>query len=100
MRGGWSLDVACKDPVIGKSWDLADPDVLEEAAVLLKRDKPSLLILSPPCTKFSNLLRLGGREVPRALWIHAVRMVNAAVRLAEIQLEAGRHFVFEHPLTS
>ena len=27
-------------------------------------------------------------------------MVNVAVKIAEMQLDAGRHFVFEHPLTA
>ena len=100
LRAGWSLDVKSVDKTTGRSWNLLDPVQREMAFDLVRRDKPHTVILSPPCTKFCALLRLCKNGVDRKDWIEAVRMVNAAVKIAEIQLDAGRHFVFEHPLTA
>ena len=94
------MDITHQDGVTRRSWDLANPSQAEEAFNVVKRDKPQLVMLSPPCTKFCNLWNLMKKDVPRDEWLHAVRMVNVAVRIAEIQLDAGRHFVFEHPLTA
>ena len=70
------------------------------AFVLVRRDKPKTVILRPPCTRFCALLRLCRNGIYRGEWLDAVRMVNTAVRIAEMQLDGGRHFVFEHPLTA
>ena len=67
---------------------------------MIRRDKPRLIVLCPPCTKFSRLLQLRKYSIPRAEWLRAVRMVNVAVRCAELQLDGNRHFVFEHPLAA
>ena len=100
LRGGWSLDIIGDDDVTQRRWDLSCPKHAEEAFRLVARDKPRLVVLSPPCTKFSSLWFLMKKAMPREEWLHAVRMVNVAVKIAEIQLDGGRHFVFEHPLTA
>ena len=100
LRSGWSLDIQHVDGATGRRWDLAKPGQMQEALDLIRRDKPFLVTLSPPCTKFCALLQLCRHPVDRQQWLEAVRMVNFAVRVAELQLDARRHFVFEHPLTA
>ena len=67
---------------------------------MLRRDKPGLLVASPPCTLFSALQHLAGDTSRRneEAWKDAVEMVNFAVRMCREQMRAGRKFVFEHPL--
>ena len=74
--------------------------MIEQTLDMVRRDEPFFVSLSPPCTKCCALLRLCQHPVDRREWIKAVRMVNVAVKMAEIQLNAGRHFLFEHPLTA
>ena len=100
LRGGWSLDIRTADGVTGRRWDLLNPVGRDMAFDLIRRDKPHTVILSPPCTKFCALLRLCKNGVDRKSWVEAVGMVNIAMKIAEMQLDAGRHFIFEHPLTA
>ena len=93
MRAGWS-------GITGRRWDLLNVKEREMAFDLVRRDKPHTVILSPPCTKFCALLRLCRNRIDRGEWLDAVRMVNTAVRITEMQLDGGRHVVFEHPLTA
>ena len=100
FRAGWSLDIRHEDGITHRKWDLANKDEAEEAFTMIKRDKPQVVILSPPCIKFCKLWNLCKTGVPRRDWLHAVRMVNVAVHAAHLQLDGGRHFVFEHPLSA
>ena len=71
------------------------------ARALVLRDRPGLLILSPPCTRFSHLQNLHPQGLPAernpAAWAEAIAFVDFAMELAEVQRVAGRSFVFEHP---
>ena len=100
LRAGWSLDILHEDGRTKRRWDLSKREGAEEAFRMVERDRPQLVTLSPPCTKFCALWHLVKHGVPRHEWLQAVRMVNVAVRIAELQLDGGRHFVFEHPLTA
>ena len=100
FRAGWSLDIRHEDGITKRRWDLSNLAEAEEAFRMVQRDKPQLVVLCPPCTKFCNLLNLNRRAVPRKDWIVAVRMVNVAAKIAELQLDGHRHFVFEHPLSA
>ena len=100
LRAGWSIDILHEDGITGQRWDLARRDHQEKLFELVRRDKPHTISLCPPCTKFCALLRLCRKDVDRKEWLNAVRLVNVAVRIAEMQLAAGRHFIFEHPLTA
>ena len=64
------------------------------------KDRPGLLILSPPCTLFSKLQVLSPYGLPEVRdpegWAEAVAFVDLSMELAEIQRKAGRSFVFEH----
>ena len=92
LRAGWSLDIKSVDGITGRRWDLLNVKEREMAFDLVRRDKPQTVILSPPCTKFCTLLRLCRNGIDRGEWLDAVRMVNTAVRIAEMQLDGGRHF--------
>ena len=54
---GWALDIAGADEYTGRTWDLRQKRAQDEAMRLLHRTKPYLLILSPPCTLFSQMQR-------------------------------------------
>ena len=94
------MDILHEDGRTRRQWNLADPKQAEEAFEVYRRDKPQLVTLSPPCTDVCNLLHMCRGGVPRDEWVYAVRMVNVVVRIAEIQLDGHRHFLFEHPLTA
>ena len=100
LRAGWSLDVRCADGVTGRRWDLTRRADQDTAFDMIRKDKPHTIVLCPPCTRFCALLRLSRTQVDRQEWVKAVQMVNVAVKMAEMQVAGGRHFVFEHPLTA
>ena len=81
-----------------------DPADREWCRKLVFRDKPKLLVVSPPCTLFSQLQNLSLEGLPAARcpeeWAKATLMVEFAVELCLIQKRAGRVFVFEHPRTA
>ena len=68
---------------------------------MVRRDKPQLLVVSPPCTLFSQLQNLSPYGLPERRrpheWRKACEMVIFAVELCRMQQQAGRAFVFEHP---
>ena len=100
LRDGWSFDIRHADGRTKRRWNRADPVEAEESFAMVQRDKPQLVILCPARTTCCSLWNLVKHGVPRNEWLHAVRMVNVAVRIAELQLDGLRHFLFEHPLTA
>ena len=58
LRGGWSLDLRAPDPISGRHWDLSDPMEQQRIIDMIRRDKPTFVIGSPPCTIFSQLQHL------------------------------------------
>ena len=100
MAGGWSMDWMERCPITGQAWDLSKRHIQEKAMKLLKRDKPGLLIASPPCTLFSLLQNLSGNPRTRdpEAWRTAVNLLEFAVKMCEEQRKNNRLFVFEHPL--
>ena len=100
-RGGWSLDIATTCTTTGRKWNLLEDRDQRKARSMLRRDKPQLLIASPPCTKFSNLQKMNkNKESKTEDMEKAIEMIDFAVDMCTIQLKAGRKFVFEHPSTS
>ena len=64
MNGGWSLGLSTQaDEMTGRTWDLLKPSDQECSMKLLEDDQPELLIVSPPCTKFSSLQNLNKRPI-------------------------------------
>ena len=99
MRGGWSLDIGTIDPVTGRAWNLLDPRDQARAKSMVRQHKPRLLVLSPPCTAFSNLQYMSGGPDLEKLKT-ATLLFEFAVELARIQVRQGGLFMIEHPQTS
>ena len=100
LKGGWSLDLMFEDPCTGRRWDLSDPADQKRCLSLLRRTRPKLLVVSPPCTLFSALQALSGGVKDKAAYAKAVCMLEFAAKLCEEQYRAGRLFVFEHPASA
>jgi len=86
-----------EDPWTGKSWDLSRTETQEAARRLLRKTRPKLLIVSPPCTLFSQLLNISGGPKDPVKFAEAVRLVEFAVDMCMEQRKAGRKYIFEHP---
>ena len=97
LRGGWSVDIAIRDPSTGRSFDLRNTKDQREVKRMIRRDCPTVLVVSPPCTAFS-IANQG--EVGPATLAGAVEMIRFSVEICALQHEAGRHFVFEQPQSS
>ena len=100
LRGGWSLDIEMKDPVTGYLWDLTELQAQSKVWRMLRRDKPLVVGLSPPCTLFSALQNLRKSDIPVDELEKAMACVKFCVEVAEYQMARGRFFYFEHPLTA
>ena len=50
------------DETTGRAWGLLKPDDQEESINLLTEDQAELLVVAPPCTKFSCLQNLKIRK--------------------------------------
>ena len=64
---------------------------------MVRRDCPTVLIVSPPCTAFS-IANQG--EVDKKTLESAVEMIRFSIELCELQHKSGRHFIFEQPQSS
>ena len=53
VTGGWSIDKDFRDPVTGRAYDLRNMKDQNEVRQIVKRDKPLVITVSPPCTVFS-----------------------------------------------
>ena len=97
LTGGWSLDLLT-------GWDFACPAARKAARTLLDRTKPKLLIGSPVCTFFSNLMRMNWArmkpEEAEKCYTQALAHLHFAIELYRAQMDAGRLFLHEHPLTA
>ena len=100
LSGGWSLDKLVTDSR-GKPWDFDDPARRRDAEKLIRKTRPKLLIGSPMCTYFSNImnlakLRMAPGEFERRLE-HAVDHLRFMFSLFELQISLGGYIFFEHP---
>jgi hypothetical protein len=101
LRPGFAIDLTTRKPD-GDYWDLSKPKDVELLETLQEEEKPFLLIGSPPCTTFSQLLKLSHTEAEMQARQEKegkphMRVAAAAYRR---QLEDGRHFLHEHPAGS
>ena len=94
------------DPVTKRKYDLSRDSDVAVARQLILRDRPKLLVLSPPCTMFSILQNLTWRGDPVAQErftqrkAAAVKLLETAVLLARVQMLVGGVFLFEHPASA
>ena len=99
MRGGWALDLQSPDPVTQKTYDLGCLRTVARVKAMLKKDRPLMLIVSPPCTYFSSLMNFS-QGPSKEDWDHAVALFSAAVDLCLYQARLGGKFILEHPTGS
>ena len=88
----------------GRAWDFDDPEMRERARCLVSKGSTLLVIGSPMCTYFSNIvniakLRMKAGEFERR-YVHAIRHLEFMCDLFDIQLRAGGHILFEHPASA
>jgi hypothetical protein len=97
LVGGDSFDLRT-------GYDLADPATQARVVRHLQREKPKLVIGSPPCTLFSRLQALNlhtqGPEWKAEFEkrrVQAVAHIEFCIRLFRLQRNRGDYFLFEHP---
>ena len=98
-NGGWSMDLHYDDKITQRQWDLSEDADVRRAKCRLRSDRPTLLIVSPPCTLFSTLQNFNGPSSEKE-YEKAVKMFVVGIELCELQNRLGGAFVLEHPQTS
>ena len=99
FKGGWSLDRSCEDPTSQRRFDFLQKHDREMAKRMLRRDKPRLMVLSPPCTAFSQASNMNGGPTPEAL-AEGIELFRFAIEMAVLQNRLGGVYVLENPQTS
>ena len=94
LRGGWSIDDRCTDPITGRTYGFRTKKDQNEVRKMIRKDRPLVLTVSPPCTLFS--IANQGPIDPREL-AGAVEMIKRSMEMCDIQRREGRYFVFEQP---
>ena len=97
--GGWNLDPTVEDALGGQRWDLLDQERFEHACRRLRRDRPEVLILYPPCVSsltVSSLSKAPREEIRQ----EGEKLMLKALELCRIQRELGGVYVLEHPKSS
>ena len=102
---GFALDLSGVDKE-GQSWDFTRAEKREKARALLLKEKPLVLIGSPPCTSFCswqslNAARLGWttKDVQRRR-AEGELHVSFCCELYRLQADAGRYYLHEHPASA
>ena len=90
------MDISCKDPTTGRLWDLDDPETIKAAWRMYYRNRPKLLICTPPCTCFSQIQNINGEIDPDRM-AQAIRYIDLCIEFCRAQEKSGNYFVFEHP---
>ena len=93
LKGGWSIDDRIEDPVTKRTYDLRNKKDQDEVRRMIRRDKPLVLTVSPPCTLFPIASQgpMDSKELARAMGM----MMFAD--MCDIQRREGRYFIFEQP---
>ena len=86
LSGGWSLDWLVNDSD-GKPWAFDDTTKRRDAEELIRKTRPRLLIGSPKCTYFLNIMNLA----------QAVDRLRFMFIPFELRLSLGGYILFEHP---
>ena len=89
----------------GRSWNFLLAADRREALARIRKQRPYLVIGSPPCNAFSrlnegwNFKRMRPEEVRRRKAEGRV-LLGFAAQVYRMQLAAGRHFLHEHPASA
>jgi hypothetical protein len=88
----------------GKVWNFLLAEDRARCRRQLAKEKPYLVIGSPPCTQFSRLQNLNRAKAnPRerhCKQVEAKVLLDFACEVYRAQLARGAHFLHEHPLTA
>ena len=104
VEGLGALDLRTFKPD-GTAWDFTRKSDRNEARDLVRRNEPDFIIGSPPCTAFCawnhhmNFREMDPERVRRMLEEGRVHLQFMA-SLYQLQIDAGRFFVHEHPATA
>ena len=97
-----ALDLTGVDPSDGEPWDFTKKDKRLKAMELVKKHKPGIILLGPPCSVFSvamfwNYVKMSEDDARRKIE-EGVGHLHFALLLCAIQYREGRHFALEHPV--
>ena len=88
----------------GTPWDLSRADRRQECLQLIQAEDPDWIFVGPPCTQFSSWQNLNHSKMDpnrvKKLVKDARRHLKLACRLYRRQIDAGKFFLHEHPLTA
>ena len=104
IEGLAALDLATLKPS-GQPWNFSLSSDRKLAMRIWEDLAPDWVILSPPCTWFSminhnlNVPKMDPVKVAKMMK-EARKHLSFAASMAERQLRAGKHFLFEHPFTA
>ena len=104
VRGLGALDLRTTKPD-GSAWDFTKKSDRREARDLVRRVEPDFIIGSPPCTAFCawnhhlNFKKMDPARV-RAMVEEGRQHLEFMASLYQLQMDAGRFFVHEHPATA
>ena len=87
LRRGWPIDMAFRDPTSGRKYDLRNSKDQSEVKRRIRRDCPTVLIVSPPCTAFS-IANQG--EIDKSILEGAIEMIRFSTDICELQHKSGR----------
>lgn len=86
---------------IGNGWDFRLKEHRQKCRQQIQERKPKVLVVCPPCGPFSPLQRLsrskGNEQERERKRVEGEVLLAFAMEICEMQREAGRTFVFEHP---
>ena len=91
---------AAQSMTLSSGWDFKDATTREKALQWIRRVRPYAIILAFPCNPWSVLLNLNSKVDIQRLRDEAVVLVEFAIQVARLQLDSGRHFLMENPLSS
>ena len=81
-------------------WNFLLPEHRERAKEVVRKEKPYFLMIAFPCNPWSALLRLNSAVDLDRIRGEGLELVKFSLELAQLQLEGGRHYALENPLTS
>ena len=102
LVAGFAFDITTVDPDDGMPWDFSIPSKREKARRKCEEQQPYMLIGSPMCTPFCTWMALNealtkDHATVRAAKEKAIEHINFVVSLYQMQVDAGRYFLHEHP---
>ena len=100
---GASMDLTTTDEN-GIPWDFTCPDRRKAALAYIKQHRPLLIVGSPMCRMFSQMMRVNRKKMGELRYRRELRAavdhVIFMLQVYELQMQEGRYFVHEHPPAS